>query len=53
MRSNLEVRCIVSVDEDRDRRGPGRLRRGMLLPFGRVAQDRREVFTPDSVQVSF
>ena len=46
---NLEVRCIVSVDEDRDRRGPGRLR-GMILPFGRVAQDRREIFTPDSVR---
>ena len=46
---NLEVRCIVSVEEDRDRRGAGTLR-GMLLPFGRVAQDRREVFTPDSVR---
>lgn len=45
----LEVRCIVSVEEDRDRRGAGTLR-GTLLPFGRVAQDRREVFAPDSVR---
>ena len=47
--NKLEVRCIVSVDEDRDRRGAGTLR-GTLLPFGRVAQDRREVFAPDSVR---
>ncbi len=38
----------MAVVEDRERRGPGRLQ-GMIVPFGTVASDRREVFRPDSI----
>ena len=42
----LEIRCRVEVEDRGD--GPGRIR-GVILPLGRVAGDRREVFTPGSV----
>lgn len=43
-----EIRSAVAVVEDRGRQGPGRLQ-GMMVPFGAVASDRREVFRPDSI----
>ena len=42
----LEVRCRVEVEQRGD--GAGRIR-GTILPIGRVAGDRREVFAPGSV----
>ena len=42
----LEIRCRVEVEQRGD--GAGRIR-GVILPLGRVAGDRREVFTPGSV----
>ena len=42
----LEVRCRIECEARGD--GPGRIR-GTILPIGRVAGDRREVFAPGSV----
>lgn len=44
MPDKLEIRCAVECRGD----GPGRIR-GTILPLGRVASDRREVFAPGSV----
>ena len=45
MADKLEIRCAVECRGD----GPGRIT-GTILPLGRVASDRREVFVPGSVQ---
>jgi len=44
-----EIRCAIELRADESRQSPGRLR-GTILETGRVASDRREVFTPGSVQ---
>ena len=42
----LEIRCELALEEREG--GSGRIR-GTILPIGRIAGDRREVFTPGSV----
>ena len=44
-----EIRCRLELREDVSRQSPGRLS-GVLIQTGRVASDRREVFTPGSVR---
>lgn len=44
-----EIRCGLELREDETRQSPGRLS-GVILEVGRVASDRREVFTPGSVR---
>ena len=46
------VRVVSGLEfrEDVTRAGPGRIT-GVILPMGRVAGDRREVFTPGSVTI--
>ena len=44
-----EIRCAVEIREDESRQSPGRLT-GTLIQTGRVAGDRREVFTPGSIR---
>ena len=44
-----EVRCAIEIREDDSRTSPGRLT-GTLIQTGRVAGDRREVFTPGSIR---
>ena len=45
-----DLRCEVTLEfrEDVQRDGPGRIQ-GVILPLGRVANDRKEVFTPGSI----
>ena len=47
-----DLRYVAPLEfrEDVTRGGPGRIS-GVILPFGRVAGDRRELFTPGSVTV--
>ena len=47
-----DLRYVVPLEfrEDVQRDGPGRLT-GAILPIGRVASDRREVFVPGSVTI--
>ena len=44
-----EIRCALELRADGERTSPGRLV-GTLLEYGRVAGDRREVFTPGSIR---
>ena len=44
-----EIRCAIEIREDDTRQSPGRLT-GTLIQTGRVAGDRREVFTPGSIR---
>jgi len=44
-----EIRCAVELRGDGERTSPGRLV-GTLIETGRVAGDRREVFTPGSIR---
>lgn len=50
--NHADLRYVSPLEfrEDVTRGGPGRLT-GTILPFGRVAGDRREVFTPGSVTI--
>lgn len=45
----LEVRCKVECRAGAEDTGPGRIV-GTLIEMGRIAGDRREIFTPDSIQ---
>lgn len=44
-----EIRCAIELREDSTRESPGRIQ-GVLIELGRVAGDRREVFTPASIR---
>ena len=44
-----EIRCAIELREDSTRESPGRIQ-GVLIELGRVAGDRREVFTPGSIR---
>ena len=48
--THLRYEAPIEFREDVTRGGPGRIS-GVILPFGRVAGDRREVFIPGSVTI--
>ena len=44
-----EIRCAVEIREDESRLGPGRLY-GVLMAYGKMASDRREIFEAGSLK---